>query len=402
MTKSWPPGDILIVHSSIQPPGGGNGVCAWMIQALARDYAVDVLTWEPVELDAVNRYFGTSLRVSDFREIRVSRGLRAVVDSMPGSLGLLQTSILLRRCRRIGHDYRAILSANNEGVFGRPGIQYVHCPWAFRRHPEQMVSWYHGSETLMNAYISFCVSLCGYSDGAMKRNLTLVNSEWTRARVRECYGIESTVLYPPVTGSYPPAPWCEREDGFVCVGRFASEKRIKETIAIVKAVREAGVPARLHVVGTRIDSHYYESILRLVRKNAEWVTLHENLTREELARLMASRKYGIHGMLEEHFGMAIAEMVDAGCIVFVPRGGGQVEIVGSDERLTYRDAGDAVAKILRVMSSEAEQQALRAHLESRRGLYSVETFKRRLREIVGEFAERRESPDARASLPSVP
>ena len=38
----------------------------------------------------------------------------------------------------------------------------------------------------------------------------------------------------------------------------------------------------------------------------------------------------LHGMREEHFGMAPAEMARAGVIVWVPNGGGQMEIVGDE------------------------------------------------------------------------
>src|SRR5262249_61339177 len=52
---------ILFVQPSMQPPGGGNGVAAWMLQALADRHRVTVLTckrWEPEAIDAV---FGTRL-----------------------------------------------------------------------------------------------------------------------------------------------------------------------------------------------------------------------------------------------------------------------------------------------------------------------------------------------------
>jgi glycosyltransferase involved in cell wall biosynthesis len=379
------PKDVLVVQPSIQPPGGGNGVCAWMIEALTRDYSVDILTWEPIDLEAVNRHCGTALRMEDFRTLGVSRTLRALINSIPASLGLLRMAILLRECKRIGRDYRLVLAVNNEADFGRPGIQYVHYPWAFFQHPEVDDFWYQRSRVLVNLYYSLCIAVCRYTVHGMRRNLTLVNSDWTREKVRERHGIEGTTLYPPVAGSFPSVPWSEREEGFVCVGRFSGEKRLEEVVAVVEAVREARPRTRLHIAGTRSDAKYYRRVLRLVREHSEWVTLHEGLARDDLIRLMASQKYGIHGMLDEHFGMAIAEMVRAGCIVFVPRGGGQVEIVQRDERLTYVNESDAVAKILRVMSSEAEQRDIRMLLEMQWERFSVETFTRRFREIVAEF-----------------
>ena len=50
----------------MQPPGGGNGVAAWMLQALSADHDVTVLSWWPVDVAPINRFFGTTLRSGDF------------------------------------------------------------------------------------------------------------------------------------------------------------------------------------------------------------------------------------------------------------------------------------------------------------------------------------------------
>ncbi len=69
-------------------------------------------------------------------------------------------------------------------------------------------------------------------------------------------------------------------------------------------------------------------------------------------------------MREEHFGMAPAEMARAGAIVWVPRGGGQMEIVGREPALMYESDDDAVRKISAMLASASEQQRLREHLAS--------------------------------------
>src|SRR5262249_36777239 len=157
--------------------------------------------------------------------------------------------------------------------------------------------------------------------------LTLANSDWTGERIRECHGIEAVTLYPPVTGIFPDVPWEDRSDGFVCIGRISPEKELDRVIDILAAARAASREIALHIVGTPDDPAYTARIRRRVLENSSWVHLHENVSREELARVVSQNRYGIHGMAEEHFGMGIAEMIHAGSIVFVPRGGGQKEIV---------------------------------------------------------------------------
>jgi hypothetical protein len=81
--------------------------------------------------------------------------------------------------------------------------------------------------------------------------------------------------------------------------------------------------------------------------------------------------------------MAAAEMVRAGCVVWVPDGGGQVEIV-AEPRLTYGSVDDAVTKILRTLRDPAEQAALRVHLATRWPLLSTEHFMREIRAAVAK------------------
>jgi hypothetical protein len=84
--------------------------------------------------------------------------------------------------------------------------------------------------------------------------------------------------------------------------------------------------------------------------------------------------YGIHAMDEEHFGMAVAEMVRAGCIVFAPNSGGPVQIRGGDQRLLYDSVEDAAQKIQSTMGNTERQKDLRDWLATCGTLFSAERF----------------------------
>jgi hypothetical protein len=57
---------VLFTQFSLQPPGGGNGVAVWMLEALKDSCRVTVLAFEKPDLTSINRYFGTTLRPTDF------------------------------------------------------------------------------------------------------------------------------------------------------------------------------------------------------------------------------------------------------------------------------------------------------------------------------------------------
>lgn len=83
--------------------------------------------------------------------------------------------------------------------------------------------------------------------------------------------------------------------------------------------------------------------------------------------------------------MAPAEMVRAGCVVWVPGGGGQLEIVGEDSRLTYSSEDDGVEKIVAALADEAGEARLREALAARATRFSTAHFTAQVRRIVAEF-----------------
>jgi glycosyltransferase involved in cell wall biosynthesis len=247
--------------------------------------------------------------------------------------------------------------------------------------------WYHGWATALNAYRRLCRLISEHSAFRLKNNLTLVNSQWTGEKVRQWHDIESTIVYPPIAGDFAAVPWPERENGFVCIGRFSPEKEFDKVIDIVAALRARGHDMHLHLVGGRAAkiNAYYRHILKRVTENASWLFLHEDLSRADLVALIAAHRYGIHGMSEEHFGMAVAEMLHGGCIVFVPRGGGQVEIVGGEERVLYSTPEEAVEKIAATLAAPALQLALREILQEHARQFSTERFTEQMRALVRGF-----------------
>ena len=130
---------------------------------------------------------------------------------------------------------------------------------------------------------------------------------------------------------------------------------------------------------------YRRTLRDLVRANGDWVQFHEDLPREQLLDLMGRMRYGIHANHDEHFGIAPAELMASGCIVFVHDSGGQVEIVGGDRRLCYASDEEAAGKILRVMDSPAMQASILDFLQSRRAMLSTAAFMRGLCSIVEQM-----------------
>jgi glycosyltransferase involved in cell wall biosynthesis len=378
---------VLLVQPSLQPPGGGNGVAAWVLQALVATHRVTVLSWTPVEIEPINRFFGTHLRPGDFDTIEVPRAWRLVADRLPTPSTLIKLSLLMRYTRRVSDPFDVLFGVYNETDYGRRGIQYVHYPTYLRPRPKVDLRWYHPPAAGLNLYYALADRIAGFSLDRMKANLTLVNSDWTGGHVAKFLGIPTRTLYPPVIDPAPGVPWSGRRNGFLAVGRISPEKEYERVMKILARVRERVPDLTLTVIGTR-DRHarrYFRTLTSLAASLGSWIDFRDNLTRDEVRALMASHRYGIHGMREEHFGMAPAEMARAGAIVWVPRGGGQMEIVGREPALMYESDEDAVEKISRTMASASEQQRLRDLLAAIGERFSTTAFMAEVRSIVDEF-----------------
>jgi glycosyltransferase involved in cell wall biosynthesis len=182
-------------------------------------------------------------------------------------------------------------------------------------------------------------------------------------------------------------PWEDRDDRFLCIGRFAVEKEIPKVLRIFRAVRARGHDVRLAFVGHPDDPGVTRELEAAARVSDGAIEIRRDLTRSELCLLMARSRYGIHGMREEHFGIAAAELQRAGCIPFVPDSGGVAEIVEHDPRFTYASEADAVEKIDRVLSDPHLRSELCGEVARRRERYSVERFCTDLRAAVREIED---------------
>ena len=379
---------ILVCHCRLIPHGGRSGVAAWILEALRQDYTVTLLTSEPVDLSLLDGYYGTSLTGSDLQVRTMAPVVRGFLGLDPDPGSVQKRAYLMRLCKRVRHQYDLVVGTDNEGDFGPPAIQYIHYPFLAHLYPRvrsscdlplgQKLACFSKGE------IRPWMLVADYSFDRMKANHTLVNSDWTGRWVKRVYGIDSTTVHPPAPGIFPEIAWEERADGFVMMGRLSVLKRFDWCLKVLSAVRTRFPQIRMHLVGmSYLEAGDYPVFLRgLAQANSSWVTLHEDLSRGELAELAARQRYGMHAFKNEHFGMAVAEMVRAGCIPFVHNSGGPPEIVGNDRRLIYESEEDAAQKIMRVLGDPAAQEDIRQRLALRKDFYSVETFVRAIRAEV--------------------
>ena len=390
---------VAVIHPQLRYGGSETGPL-WSVEALKRDHDVTLVTGGKVDLPRLNAYYGTDLRPGEFtvHEVRLPLGLHRT-----GKFAGLRGALFTRQCRRLAHGFDVITFHYNPCDLGVPLIQFVadfsFSPKLQRAlHPSLTTArpWWYGDTILRRAYLGLCERLAPSRPENWKENVTVANSQWTAGLLEREFGlITRRVQFPPVPGNFPAVSWDERENGFVCVGRVVPEKRMDAVIGILRQVRQHGFDIHLHILGGLGGSPFAKKVQALASQHRDWVSLEGRVVGKAKRELMARHKFGINGCEREAFGIAVAELVKAGCLTFVPNGGGQTEIVDHPS-LTFQNEDDAIHKIVSALENPGLQAALVGHLHERSRELSTERFQDAVRSLVAEFLATKGSQSALA------
>ena len=353
---------VAIVHPGLGS-GGSEAAALWSIEALKNDYDVTFISLDGIDLERLNAYYGTALAAGDFslRRAPLPLGLRNTkkFDGLKGRF-------LLRYVQRIASEFDLLISCYGPMDFGKRGVQMIADfsfvdEWRLELHPtfQTRKTWFYGDTLVRRIYLALCDRIAVIRPEAWKQNITLANSAWSADRLLKKYEITSQVVYPPVILDIPQIPATTRDRGFICLGRVSPEKCVHSVIEILRKVRERGHNVHLHLLGGIDNSDYGQKVRALAGQFPEWVFLEGWVQGDRKKALLAGHRFGINACPNEAFGIAVAEMVLAGCVVFVPNGGGQVEIVNHPS-LIYDNDADAVDKIDAVLKDAAVEDSLRS------------------------------------------
>ena len=181
----------------------------------------------------------------------------------------------------------------------------------------------------------------------------IVNSRFTKTVVDKEYGIDATVVYPPVVPVMPG----RKENLILSVGRFEHSLNVKRQDALIEAFRLVSpiLPGWRLALAGGVGEHDYEWLGKLKMAAAGLpVQFYENVAHEKLLSLYKKAKVYwhaagyqvdelLHPELTEHFGISTVEAISAGCTPLVVGKGGQREIV-KDETYYWSSLGELAEK----------------------------------------------------------
>lgn len=359
--------------------GGSEARTMWAMEALKKDFDVTLVTSGEVDLNSLNAFYGTSIHPS---EIKLRKAPIPNVMTRNAHFAFWRGALYQRFCRRIAPAFDILISTYNLCDFGVPAIHYLadfswddHLRKQFDFLPSDYQATVYKNRLARDMYriVGKILSNPSGRDLFGGKDLIVANSRWSARIVAQKYGIETDVVYPPVSDRFPQVDDKNKEYGFVYIGRIYPEKQIEKMVSILKKVRKKGHDIHFHLIGNMHQSRYGQDMEQLCHSEKDWVQLDGELFGKKKLKILSQHRFGIHARNKEPFGISIAEMVNAGCIPFIPAGGGQREIV-NHPALMFTSEMDAVDKIHAVLSNEALQNDVLAHLKLQRKIFSTHHF----------------------------
>jgi glycosyltransferase involved in cell wall biosynthesis len=336
-------GRVAIVHDYLNQRGGAERVVLELASIWPRA-PIHTSLFRP--RSTFPEFVEHDVRASVLDRVPVDRGFRNLFALYPAafrSLGELDADVVIASSSGWAHIARAVPRALH--------VVYCHTP----------ARWLYGGDHLgVPRHASRRQALLRPVAGAFRRidrraasraDLYIANSREVQRRILEAYGIESTVVHPPVdTERYKPCPRGER---LLVVSRLLPYKRVD---LVVRAARRLGIS--LDVVGEG-------PMLRELRAIAgAGVTFHGAVSAGRLVELFeGARSVCLAGT--EDFGMVAVEAQAAGKPVVAHGRGGALETVEDGvtgvlfEAQTEESVAAAIAACDRVASTP-EQIAGRA------------------------------------------
>jgi glycosyltransferase involved in cell wall biosynthesis len=366
-------------------------VAAWTLQVLQEEHDTILYCVKMPDFARVDDRYGTKLSERPPKVVLPSKRWAWLRMIWPGKGVLMKQSLAVRDLLRIDRRFHPSIwvTTNNEMPMPKPGLQYIHWPDVTRTSrmgtsrmaaPPVDWSWLRLTVWLMLQNISLKMGMRLAAMADTHRSVS--NSKWTVRTLLPTGGREVGLIYPPVPPFPPGLPWEQRAERVVCLGRWNPLKRMDVVVDIVRRARLAGA-SNLHLAFAGFWDATVSEREAVMKQcgGLDWIEWHEGLGREDLQELVGSSRYGLHAMIDEHFGIAIAEMMTAGCVVFAHDSGGPPEIL-VDRRQVYADAEDGGRILHEVCSSPALQAELHQAARPRGMRFSPEIFCDAIREEI--------------------
>lgn len=364
---------VAVVHHDLSARGGGERVCVTVLELLHEmDFDVSLVTVSPPKPEEIRKAFG--------KDISFVKEVRSLLPVRLRMFGIYQRMLTLIPMMTVKADLVIVTHGDvYPYLTGRaPTISYCYFPTVAlirERYPSKY------QRGFWRAYFEpYRVMINYLMSHAMRRNIVVTISEFSRRAIKEIFGVDPIIIPPPVDVKTFSKAYSEDKDEtlIVSLGRYSEEKKHEYAIYVLSKLPEN---VRLVIVGSLTPKgvSYYLRLNRLAERLGveKRVQLLHDVPLDKLLDIMRRAKVLFHGYRGEHFGIAIVEAMAAGVIPVVWDYGGQSEFVPKEYQFhTLSEAPKVVEKALSAPRSE------HARMRKIAEQFSEERFKMRFRRLI--------------------
>ncbi|MDP8903066.1 MAG: glycosyltransferase family 4 protein [Thermoproteota archaeon] len=364
-----------IVHISLNARGGGERLAVATIKAISSmGIGVELSTVEKPDMALIHDAYGTSVS-EDIKKVR--------------TLNILQ-KYGPRNYTFTVNTHGDMLPFYHKDFTKKNAITYCHYPIA--RYlidcgdPDY-------SAVLQNMCLLGMTSAVrnGYHDvmrsayvKMMLNSTVLTNSEFSRKAIFKTFGVDSTILPPPVdVDIFRNACLASnvRNDSILVISRFHPSKKIENAIHLAKLLCQNEVGICMNIVGNMPSDGigYFNYLNDLVRHCGleNFVRFEINVRFDRLLDLMRRSKVYVHPLPGEPFGISTVEAMSAGIIPVVPDIGGHTEFVPA--RYQFHTYGEGVQAVAAALAAPASERIKLSHSTQK---YSVTNYIEKFQQIL--------------------
>jgi len=344
------------------------------LSSLGIDVVMD--TFEKPDFARIRNAYGESIE-NDIKKIRTLSILKKKTDQ--------KSDIVVNTHGDMLPFFRHSFSKNN-------AITYCHYPIAGYLFDCNDIEYSNLIQNLSlssmtpNFYQSYRQEARSAYKNMMLNSMVLTNSEFSRKAIFKAYGVDATILYPPVdVDAFRKVSSNARDDdNILVISRFHTSKKIENAIQLARLLKHNGIGRRMNIVGNvSPDGIGYFNYLRSLVKHYDlenFVRFEINVRFERLLDLMRKAKAYLHPMPGEPFGISTVEAMSAGIIPVVPDIGGHTEFVPL--RYQFHTFGQGIEAIAAALDAPASE---RIRLSNSAQKYSVANYIKSFQQIVSEI-----------------
>jgi len=369
-----------VVHTSLNAGGGSERLAVATVRAIASmEIDVDLSTLENPDKQMMHNAYGSNPE-TDIKRIRTLNILRKyrpheynlTVNTHGDMLPFYQKDFTRTNAVTYCHYPIAVYYID----IGDPDyltlLQNI-CPSGMA--PAVRNEYYNEARTL---YIKMMLS-----------STILTNSDFSRRAIFKTFGVDSTVLPPPVdvdTFRKACAASNARDDSILVISRFHPSKKIENAIHLAKLLHQNGLGTCMNIVGNMPSDGigYFNYLNYLVKRYdlEDFIKFDTNLEFSMLLELMGRSKVYFHPLPGEPFGISTVEAMSAGIIPVVPDIGGHTEFV--PEKYHFHTFGQGVDAVATALGAKASERMELSYLTQR---FSTANYIKNFQQILVEATD---------------